>query len=132
MEKIKRPVTYLLVALVIVPFLFLALFLFAKQSAIEKAQRECGSFRLMQQEPPHNIKAELLSCNEAEEKLGWKACINQGYSSIIKVWFVSMDGVWLIQGPPNASGSPSTPIPVTYCYVLMDAITGQVFSVGAH
>ncbi len=129
MIKIRRSRFLLLAALVLVPALLIGLFFFLRQDAIGKAQQACNSFHITQQEPPQHIQAEFLLCAQAEQRTGQPECMDRNF---LGVWYVSMEGSWLIQGPPNPDHSMSTPIPYAHCYALMDPFTGQVFEVGSH
>ena len=103
-----------------------------KQAAIELAQNYCAQSNADPREEPRNINSKLLVCGDVEEQTGWNACNMRLHLQGLKVWYVSMEGHWLIYGPPNADGTNSAPIPVTHCSVLMDAITGEPFAVGNH
>jgi hypothetical protein len=127
-----------LLIIIVLSFLFLVRNLYIKsqfidkQAAIELAQNYCVQSNAYPQKEPHNINSKLLVCGDLEEQTGWNACNTRHALQGLKVWYVSMEGQWLIYGPPNANGTNSAPIPFTHCSVLMDAITGEPFSVRNH
>ena len=96
------------------------------------AQNYCVQSNAYPQEKPHNINSKLLVCGDVEEQTGWNACNIHFYPQDLSVLYVSMEGQWLIYGPPNADGTNSEPILLTHCSVIMDAITGEPISVGNH
>jgi cytochrome bd-type quinol oxidase subunit 1 len=109
----KRPMIYAwFVVLLIVSALITGYKI--RQSVIEEAKVKCGSFHSSQQEEPYNMKVKLLACQNAqtEQKRSW-------------CWSVSMDGSWLVQGPPAEGGVPSMPEPFYHCETLFDAFTGM-------
>src|SRR6266498_2622519 len=92
-----------------------------ERTAIERAQLYCGEGSSPSQEPPHNIKANLLTCGQAGEQTTTNLCERSS-----TVWVVSIDGLWFHQGPPNADGSKSIPIPLHTCSIFMDAETADM------
>lgn len=128
MAKFKRPFLYVLLILI---SLFISLFLAGrnsfidKQAAIERAQLYCAQTHSEPKETPHNFKAELLACSEAEKQTAMKC------TSSTKVWLVLMDGLWFHQGPPNADSTNSAPITYTKCSVLMNAATGEMIALSS-
>jgi hypothetical protein len=67
------------------------------------------------QEPPKNIHAELGSRDKA------------------KVWIITMDGTWTVNGPPRPTPTggitPSPLAPLHHLVLVVDASTGVVRSV---
>ena len=93
----------------------------SEEEAIEFAKRECmieGSNM-----DPFNIKAELLTWEKANQKLGKKDLGGTPRSTL--TWLVSMDGSFLVYGPPSPDGSPNEPIEFPHCSVILDAKTGE-------
>ncbi len=91
-----------------------------EQAAIEKAINYCQTLGTPQ-ETPHNFIAEFSTCQDVKDRLP-HACDQRPPD--LKVWFVTMDGIWLHSPLPPASGSP-VPIPFNRCQVLMNAQTGE-------
>ena len=92
-----------------------------EKEAIEFGKRECmieGSNM-----DPFNIQTELLTWEKANQKLGGTDLGETPKSTM--TWLVSMDGSFLVYGPPAPEGSPNKPIDFPHCSVILDAKTGQ-------
>ncbi len=127
---------YILYALVFSAILLLATAVFvifhrgqniSEQTAIEKAKAYCAQIHSPPQQPEHDIQATLMTCDEALAQ-GWNACDPSSQPGPVMVWLVTMNGLWVHAGPPQANGSP-TSLTVTDCAVTMDAVTGELFSI---
>lgn len=111
MMKLKRPIVYIIIALLLPLFIPVIRGLVIdgntvidKQTAIEKAQLYCEQTHSTPQKTPHNINAKLLACNEVKKQTGLDACDTRFNFPNLKVWFVSMNGLWFYQGPPHIAG----------------------------
>jgi hypothetical protein len=81
-------------------------------------------------EPPKNTQATLASLAAARKQLvsaGWND--NLPAASDKMVWFVTMDGLWMLTGGPPPPLTPVLTIPApkfTHYLVILDAQTGKV------
>lgn len=81
-------------------------------------------------EPPKNIQAIFASLAAARVQLvsdGWTD--NLPAASDVMVWFVTMDGTWMLTGGPLPPMTPVPTIPTpqfTHYLVILDAQTGKV------
>ena len=131
MAQFKRYIAYALLILIFLLLLFAAHNLYVdhriinEQTAIARVRRQCMNiFSASEQQDPYNIKAELFSCSEAAAQIPGSAC--NRFSPDVKVWIVSMDGLWFHYGPPSEDGSSGAPIQIHSCHALMDAKTGDI------
>ena len=93
----------------------------SKEEAIEYAKREC--MREGSNMDPYNIEAEFLTWKKANNRLEHPDI--GGDPGNTRTWLVSMDGSFLIYGPPPPDGSPNEPIDFPHCFIILDAKTGK-------
>jgi energy-coupling factor transport system permease protein len=95
-----------------------------RDNAIKLAIQECGTAYDEELAPPQNVQAHRVSLGKAYELLGMDPTYEERSLSI-SVWLVSMEGSWLLEGPPSSSGSqPSTPNIFHTCSVIL-AVHGE-------
>lgn len=99
-----------------------------EKTAIENAKRYCSQYNDVPQEEPHNIETKKFKCEQVTEQIGWDTCDPRYRDPNAIVWYVSMEGLWLHYGPPNEDGTNSVPGLIRKCQVVMDASTGEMFS----
>jgi hypothetical protein len=96
--------------------------------AIESAMRKCCREHLTPLEEPYNIHAELMTAQEANDRLNQD--LRPDY--LTDVWVVSMQGSWGLYGPEpdrDEQGEYTYSAILTRCTVVIDARTGDACSV---
>ncbi len=99
-----------------------------EQEAIDIAVYHCDLGHLQAQESPNNVQADLTTLDNAIEILGDNNY--GGREPELMVWLITMDGSWLLFGPPPEAGTP-TPAPPQFhhCAVIISATRGELISV---
>lgn len=100
----------------------------SEQEAIDIAIYHCDLGHLQAQESPHNIQADLTTLDNALRILADDNY--HGRDPELMVWLITMEGTWLLFGPPPVAGTP-TPEPPQFhhCAVIITATTGELISV---
>jgi len=102
-----------------------------QDTAIEAAQKSCGSFRSIQLEESYESQASLMSYED-----GYKKILEGNIDPSTEldgdpVWFVQIKGKWQGFGFPLGGLTPTpsrTPTIWEICKVLVDAQSGVAFS----
>ncbi len=129
MDKIKKP------SLFAVAIFFVLLILYGistssiihgvnKNKAIELAKGYCShnDSNADLQKLASGHTAELLTCGEIKAKTSFENC--GPLSPEQKAWLVSVNGEWLLWGPPDPQETVNTPIQLTKCHVILDVNSG--------
>ena len=99
----------------------------SEQEAIDLAIYHCDLGHLQAQESPYNVQVDLITLDDAlriltDDNYG-------GREPELMVWLITMEGTWLLSGPPPVGTPTSEPSQFHHCAVIITATTGELISV---